>query len=195
VISARLLPRFHRFRSSPWALSRAASARLPGGKDGLYLRKIPRTVLDGGVAGAYCLPVLPDGRFVLVTEFRHQERAWRLGLPGGFREPGESGEEAARRETREETGVELAGAVRLGEVDGDGSPVPLYWGAAAAGAEPLRPDAGEALGSVALLTPDALREAIARGAYTDGQGRRHVLQAALATALVLWEAQRPIARP
>lgn len=48
--------------------------------------------------------VLDDGRLLLVRHIR--DGCW--GTPGGAIEPGESPAEAARRELREETGLELA---------------------------------------------------------------------------------------
>ena len=57
----------------------------------------------GTLGGAGCWTTDEDGRVLLV---RHEgETTW--SDPGGKQEPGESLEEAARRETREEAGVEV----------------------------------------------------------------------------------------
>lgn len=60
-------------------------------------------VSPGGVA---VLAVTDDGRLVMVEQFRHGTRALSLELPSGVVDEGESPEEAARRELREETGYE-----------------------------------------------------------------------------------------
>ena len=60
-------------------------------------------VSPGGVA---VLAVTDDGRLVMVEQFRHGTRALSLELPSGVVDDGESPEEAARRELREETGYE-----------------------------------------------------------------------------------------
>ncbi|MDR2663942.1 MAG: NUDIX hydrolase [Puniceicoccales bacterium] len=54
------------------------------------------------------VPVMTDGRLVLVRQFRFGSRQISLETPGGTVEPGESIESAARRELREETGFAAA---------------------------------------------------------------------------------------
>ena len=50
------------------------------------------------------LPFTPDGRLVMVRQFRHGPARFTLELPGGIFDPGEDPGAAAARELREETG-------------------------------------------------------------------------------------------
>ncbi|MEH1166509.1 NUDIX domain-containing protein [Micromonospora sp. CPCC 205539] len=59
--------------------------------------------------------VVSDNGHLLLIE-RADTGDW--GLPGGFMEPGESFEDAARREVREEVGIELDGLDFLGVFSG-----------------------------------------------------------------------------
>jgi len=78
--------------------------------------KVERVIEPGGVeavrevvchAGSVVvIPRLPDGRLILVRQYRHpvQETLWEL-VAGGI-EPGESPSQAAKRELLEEAGYE-----------------------------------------------------------------------------------------
>ena len=50
------------------------------------------------------VPILEDGRIVMIRNYRHSVEEELLELPAGTRSPGESPIETARRELEEETG-------------------------------------------------------------------------------------------
>ncbi|SMC28024.1 ADP-ribose pyrophosphatase YjhB, NUDIX family [Desulfacinum hydrothermale DSM 13146] len=62
------------------------------------------------------IPITADNQVVLVRQYRHGIRDLTLEIPGGVVDPGDSPEEAARRELREETGYEAERLVSLGHV-------------------------------------------------------------------------------
>lgn len=69
---------------------------LPGGRshDVATVRHVPCVVL---------IPVLDDGRIVLIRQYRHSVKRVLWELPAGSIDPGESPEAAAMRECEEET--------------------------------------------------------------------------------------------
>lgn len=58
--------------------------------------------------GAAVVPLLPDGRVVLLRQFRYPTGGWLLEVPAGKLEAGEEATDCARRELLEETGLRLA---------------------------------------------------------------------------------------
>ena len=65
----------------------------------------------------HVIPLLPDGRIVMVRQWRYATESFHLELPGGIvDEPGED-RAAAERELAEETGYRAAHWERLGEVE------------------------------------------------------------------------------
>jgi 8-oxo-dGTP pyrophosphatase MutT (NUDIX family) len=62
------------------------------------------------------VPLLDDGRVVMVRQWRFGIAAPTLEIPGGIVDPGESGRDAAARELIEETGYRAAVVRALGEV-------------------------------------------------------------------------------
>jgi ADP-ribose pyrophosphatase len=63
--------------------------------------------------GAAVLPLF-EGRIVLTRQFRHALRRWSLEIPRGAMEVGETPEQAAAAEVREEIGGEIRELVSLG---------------------------------------------------------------------------------
>ncbi|HWR93423.1 MAG TPA: NUDIX hydrolase [Desulfobacterales bacterium] len=62
------------------------------------------------------IPVTPEREVVLIRQYRHGTREVTLEIPGGIIEPGDSPQEAARRELQEETGYEAGEMIGLGFV-------------------------------------------------------------------------------
>jgi ADP-ribose pyrophosphatase len=82
---------------TPWFSIRVDEIGYPDGRDGTYyLLSIPPS--------AVVLPVLEDGRIVLIRQWRYTLQRDHLELPAGRMHAGETPLEAARRELREETG-------------------------------------------------------------------------------------------
>ena len=54
--------------------------------------------------GALAVPVLADGRFVVIRQYRFATEGWLLEFPAGTLEPGEDPGETVKRELEEEAG-------------------------------------------------------------------------------------------
>jgi ADP-ribose pyrophosphatase len=63
------------------------------------------------------VPVTPDGKVLLVAQYRHGTGKVTLETPGGLIEKGETPEQAAARELSEETGYTAQSFRVLGETD------------------------------------------------------------------------------
>lgn len=62
------------------------------------------------------IPLTPEQEVVMIRQYRHGTRDITLEIPGGIVEPGDSPEEAARKELAEETGYMDRGMTYLGYV-------------------------------------------------------------------------------
>jgi len=94
---------------SYWVFSvRADTARCPrtGQEHDFYVLESPDWV--------NVIPLTPDNQVVMVRQYRHGTREITLEIPGGLAAPGDSPEDAARRELLEETGYEGDQLVFLG---------------------------------------------------------------------------------
>ena len=94
------------------------------------------------------VPITPDGRVVMVRQYRHGAGELTLETPGGLVDPGETPAAAAARELLEETGYAADEIVSLGAVS---------------------PESGAVQQSPARL-PRARRAARARGAQREHRG-------------------------
>lgn len=65
---------------------------------------------------AAMVPLLDDGKVVLIRQYRHAVGKFLWEIPAGTLEPGEEAVECARRELAEETGYEAARFDKLAEI-------------------------------------------------------------------------------
>ncbi|GAA2828778.1 NUDIX hydrolase [Kitasatospora sp. CM 4170] len=142
----------------------------PSGVSGAYVRVCP----TGDGVGAAVLPVLHDGRVVLVRHFRHADRQWHWEIPRGFGEPGEEGDATARREAEEELGCPVAEVLRLGAMEADAgmaaTRTELYLARLDEDEFRTEPSKGarqEGIDAVRAVSPDELQDMLTLGQVTD----------------------------
>lgn len=92
VLSSRVV------HQTPWLTLREDQIELATGEPSTY------TFVDLGECVGV-LPLTPDGRLVLVRQYRHIGQDFPWELPSGGVHPGEAVEAAAHRELAEETGL------------------------------------------------------------------------------------------
>ncbi len=88
--------------------------RFPNGKDGHYLRALHPVEVQG--RHGTVMVTRKGNQYVLLRLFRHPTRSWELEFPRGFAEPDLSAEENARKEVREELGVEVTAIEEIGVI-------------------------------------------------------------------------------
>lgn len=106
---------------------------------------------------AIVVPLLGDGRVVMVRQWRPAVKAWVLEVPAGRVEQGENPERAARRELEEEVGYAAGELVKLATAyatPGYSDEVMHFFAALKLERRRAHPEAGEILKAVEV-DPDA----------------------------------------
>jgi ADP-ribose pyrophosphatase len=144
----------------------------PDGKDGKYA-----TICF--VRGAAVLPVDDDGFVYLTKQFRYAIERDDLEVVSGAVEEGEEPPEAARREAKEELGIEAGEWTALGKIESDtsitNSTAFLFLARKLTFGKPAR-EGTEQIETVKMKFDDAL-EKVMSGAITHGQTVALILKA------------------
>lgn len=117
---------------------------------------------------AVVVPVLPDGRVLTMTGYRHGPRRDCLGFPGGFLDLGETPEVAALRELAEEAGLAPARLIALGDFVDNGNQRGghgHYFLALGCEPAPGRLDDATETAALAALSMQDIDAALDRGAF------------------------------
>ena len=121
--------------------------------------------------GVSILPMY-ENRILLQRQYRYPVRSWQWELPGGFVDPGETPEEAAARELKEETGYTVKALHSLGAFyPSFGSTNEKIWLFAAECGDLGDTDRepGEII-SLTDMTLDEFRSLVASGEFMHGAG-------------------------
>lgn len=152
------------FQDQYWICIRDAVI-FPSGSRGTYNRLLWKSALDGCV-GVAVLPITSDGKVMLNLNYRHATRSWELELPRGIRKHGETPQQAALRELREETGLKVKSFEMLGNVAPDtgslASVIPVFYGIVISAGQ-NSPDRSEAILKIMSFTKKELETGLKMG--------------------------------
>ncbi|MBI2743561.1 MAG: NUDIX hydrolase [Chlamydiales bacterium] len=139
--------------------------KFPSGKEGVYGRFLWVKSLSGP-AGIAVMPLLADGKIALNRNYRHATRSWEYELPRGGINTGESSEDAARREVKEETGMQISKLHNLGEMAVDtgftNSIVPIFM-AQVVKQDKATPEESEAIASIDAFSLAEIKKGFKQG--------------------------------
>lgn len=137
----------------------------PSGVYGTYDRLMWKSGMDG-TPGVAVLAILANKKIVVNLAYRHATRSWEIELPRGKKQQGESIEQAALRELKEETGYQLTKPEFLGSCAPNSgvlmSIVPLYYGVASHSGENLK-EFSEAIFENPVFSKQELKEGFVKG--------------------------------
>lgn len=145
------------------------AVRSPSGAEHTFNRIVSKADLNDN-PGAAALPIQTVNGVKMISlqlAFRHATNSWEWEMPRGGSKPGESAEQTARREIREETGFELENVVALGVMTPDSgltaSVVPIFLGEVSSEGK-TNHDNTEAIKGKHLFTVEDVKEGLKKGA-------------------------------
>ena len=163
---------------NPWITVREDQVLRPDGQPGIY------GVVHFKSRAIGVLPIDDEGRVWLVGQHRYTVGGYSWEIPEGGSHPGETPEETARRELREETGLAAGQLERIATTHLSNSvsdELGLVFRATGLTAGPSRPDATERI-DVRLVAWDEAQAMLERGQITDSMSVIALLHEALRRA-------------
>lgn len=155
------------FEDRFWIVIRDA-VRSPSGVEHTFNRHVSKADLNDN-PGAAALPIQTISGVKMISlqlAFRHATNSWEWEMPRGGSKPGETAEQTARREIREETGYELDNVVSLGFMTPDSgltaSVVPIFLGDVSSEGKTDH-DKTESIQGKYLFTVQELKEGLKNG--------------------------------
>lgn len=143
------------------------ACQFPNGNKGVYGRILWVSSLESS-PGVVVMPVMPDGKIVLNCNYRHATRTWEIELPRGAVNSGEKLEDAAKRETIEETGMLVDDLLLLGQMPPDTgltNTVATIYLAKVTDSQASQPEDTEAIEEILSLTLPEIKQAFLKGYY------------------------------
>jgi ADP-ribose pyrophosphatase len=143
----------------------------PNGSKGLFNRVIEKNSLDQTFGSTVIAPLLPDGRIILVLNYRHATRRWEIELARGSHNANETPEQTAIRQTSEETGYKLQKPQILGYLNTNSTLSSCNTAVVAGFVQERRSpqlDNSEAIKGILALTKKQLLEALQKGWFEMG---------------------------
>ena len=126
--------------------------------------------VEGHVDGVIVFPIDAESRIILIRQFRHGVRMWMRELPRGSRNEGETPEEGAARELKEELGHEVIESWPLGRIASDSAQLrsmPWLIAARVKPAGPSHPESTEAIDATYRYAFSELARECAAGHIVD----------------------------
>lgn len=163
---------------NPWWVHKKDIIKRPNGEIGEYhYGETPGAVM--------VVPMLQDGRLVLLRQWRYLTQKFGIEFPGGRIEAGQRPIESAERELLEETGMKAENLISLGSFDSLNGcfkdQMHIFF---APFVNQVQGASGDDMGDIEILfrRADEFEDMIRRGEVTDGQSlaawalaREHVL--------------------
>lgn len=157
-----------------WVVVLRDLVRFPNGTYGGYIRTLNRRSQIECSGKDVVVLVTIGGKVLLMKHFRHDDRQWHWECPRGFGEAGLSPAENARKEVREETGLDILELRQLNSTDEQIA----YFQAECIG-NAVNGDAQESIDAFSLVDADTLNQMLRNGQVSDPYTVRAVTLASL----------------
>lgn len=155
-----------------WGVSVCEPVKLPpDGQLSTFVRFIPWGQLEEGNAGFIIVPILSDGRLVLLKNFRNAIRKWCLEFPRATQDPKTSLSKIMNSELRYELGAKIKGKAKyLGTLTPDSGVLMSFVKVYLVKVEiigKINPEVTEAIEGLVMATKKDINKFIRQGKYKE----------------------------